>query len=125
MNDMPERLPSRPLRNWFLAWHIHTGDPAEVIAKGFDLDPVLVAEMLGGGAPPMIRTDEALLICRRLRLNSVMVWNRRLPVSWVSEEPELELQRIYRVMAPSSVPGRGNNWLRVAQPSDNSPGRHC
>ena len=67
MTVAPERLPSRPLRNWLLAWHIHTGDPGDVIAKGFDLDPILVADLLSGGRPLMIERGEALAICIRLR----------------------------------------------------------
>ena len=76
MTDMPDRLPSRPLRNWFLAWHIHTGDPADVIAKGFDLDPVLVAAFLGGQAPLMIRADEAVEVCLKVRMAPAAIWPR-------------------------------------------------
>jgi len=79
MNDMPERLPSRPLRNWFLAWHIHTGDPVDVIAKGFDLDPVLVDDLLSGEVSLMLRREEAVHICRRIRTSPESFW--RLPVS--------------------------------------------
>ncbi len=85
MNELPERLPSRPLRNWFLAWHIHTGDPAEVIAKGFDLEPVLVTDLLTGEVPLMIRTDEAVHICLRIRASPTSFW--QLPQ--VGDGPEL------------------------------------
>ena len=77
MNDMPERLPSRPLRNWFLAWHIHTGDPADVIAKGFDLDPVLVADLLSGEVPLMLPAHEARVVAIRLRICPENFWGAR------------------------------------------------
>ncbi len=76
MNELPERLPSRPLRNWFLAWHIHTGDPADVIAKGFDLDPVLVGDLLAGEVPLMISAAEAIEVCRRISSDPVCFWGR-------------------------------------------------
>lgn len=77
MNELPERLPSRPLRNWFLAWHIHTGDPADVIAKGFDLDPVLVTDFLTGEVSLMLTGEaltEALRVVRRLRIDAGRLW---------------------------------------------------
>ncbi len=75
MNSAPGRLPSRPLRNWLLAWHIHTGDPGDVIAKGFDLDPILVADLLSGEAPLMIERGDASAICIRLRLAPEALWS--------------------------------------------------
>ena len=75
MNPDQERLPSGPLRNWLLAWHIHTGDPADVIARGFDLDPILVADLLSGEVPLMIARGEALAICIRLRLAPDSLWS--------------------------------------------------
>ena len=77
MNELPERLPSRPLRNWFLAWHIHTGDPADVIAKGFDLDPAVVADFLAGEVPLMLTGQaltEALRLVGRLRIDAARLW---------------------------------------------------
>lgn len=77
MNELPERLPSRPLRNWLLAWHIHTGDPAEVIAKGFDLDPAVVTDFLTGEVSLMLTGDaltEALRVVRRLRIDAGRLW---------------------------------------------------
>lgn len=74
MNNLPDRLPSRPLRNWFLAWHIHTGDPADVIAKGFDLDPVLVADFLRGEVALMLGTGDCLHVCRRIRVAPSRLW---------------------------------------------------
>ena len=76
MNELPERLPSRPLRNWFLAWHIHTGDPADVIAKGFDLDPAVVADLLAGEVPLMISAAEAIEICHRIAADPSCFWGR-------------------------------------------------
>jgi hypothetical protein len=74
VNTTPGRLPTRPLRDWFLAWHIHTGDSPEVIAKGFDLEAVLVAEMLGGRPPLMIDRSAAIQICRSIRLAPSTLW---------------------------------------------------
>ena len=73
-NTLPDRLPSRPLRNWLLAWHITTGDPAEVIARGFDLPVDLVAELLDGAIPLLIDSDQALNICRAARLDPLEMW---------------------------------------------------
>ncbi len=75
MNPDQDRLPSKPLRNWLLAWHIHTGDPAYVMAKGFDLDPILLADLLSGDVPLMIERSEALAICIRLRLAPTSLWS--------------------------------------------------
>lgn len=74
MNSPPDRLPSRPLRNWFLAWHLHTGDPAKVIAKGFDLDLELVADLLSGDAPLMMPSPMVLEICAHLRIAPEAIW---------------------------------------------------
>ena len=73
-SDLSDRLPSRPLRNWFLAWHITTGDPIETIAKGFDLPVELVAELVEGTGPLMLATEEALRICRAARLDPSELW---------------------------------------------------
>lgn len=74
MNDLPERLPSRPLRNWFLAWHIHTGDPAEVIARGFDVDAALVNDLIGPDAPSMIDVSDATIVCAAARIAPQTLW---------------------------------------------------
>jgi len=74
MNPTPDRLPSRPLRNWFLAWHIHTGDAAEVIAKGFDLDVEVVADLLSGDVPLMLDALAAVDTCRRIRVVPEALW---------------------------------------------------
>lgn len=74
MNPIPGRLPSRPLRHWFLAWHIHTGDPAKVIAKGFDLDLEIVADFLSGDAPLMVSAKVGLDICHRIRVEPSELW---------------------------------------------------
>ena len=75
MRPTPDRLPSRPLRNWFLAWHIHTGDPADVIARGFDLDTALVTDLLGGEAPLMLDTEVAIEACRMIRVAPEALWS--------------------------------------------------
>lgn len=74
MNPIRDRLPSRPLRNWFLAWHIHTGDSAEVIAQGFDLDPEVVADLVSGDAPLMLDTEVAMEACRMIRVAPDALW---------------------------------------------------
>jgi len=71
-----DRLPSWPLRNWFLAWHIHTGDPPEVIAKGFDVDEEIVVDLLSGEASLMMETSAALAICCNLRVDPQELWPR-------------------------------------------------
>lgn len=74
MNTIPVRLPSRPLRNWLLAWHIHTGDPPEVIARGFDLDSSLEADLLSGDAPLVMPSPTGLEICAHLRIAPQAIW---------------------------------------------------
>ena len=37
-----------PIRMFLYRWMIETGDPVEVIAKGFDLDVGWVADLIGG-----------------------------------------------------------------------------
>ena len=70
MNPIPDRLPSRPLRNWFLAWHVHTGDPPDVMAKGFDLPAELVGELLAKRPPLMLESAVALDVCTRIRADA-------------------------------------------------------
>lgn len=74
MNPDEDRLSSKPLRNWLLAWHIHTGDPLQVIATGFDLPVELVADLLGPRPPLMLQRGEALAICARLRIAPASAW---------------------------------------------------
>ncbi len=85
MKPDQDQLPSKPLRNWLLAWHIHTGDPADVIARGFDLDPVLVADLLSGEIPSMLPASEMVGICRLLRIDQQELWDRVGPPSWPVE----------------------------------------
>ena len=73
--EQPDRLPTRPLRRWLLAWRICTGDPPETIAKGFDLAPRIVAELLGPRPPLMLMADEALAISAKLRLDPSEIWD--------------------------------------------------
>jgi len=89
MNPDQDRLPSKPLRNWLLAWHIHTGDPPEVIAKGFDLDPFLVADILSGDLSMMMNAVKAVTIARKLRLDPETIWPERTRVAnWIVEPGE-------------------------------------
>lgn len=79
MSTTPDRLPTRPLRNWLLAWHIHTGDSPEMIAKGFDLPIELVADLLSGRAPLMMNVKEGLNVCQYLRVAPSLLWPKNLP----------------------------------------------
>ena len=72
--DVPERLPTRPLRNWLLAWRIWTGDPPATIARGFGLDEDVVAELLSPRPPLMMETAGAVDVCRKLRLDPRSMW---------------------------------------------------
>lgn len=74
MNPDQDRLPSKPVRNWLLAWHIHTGDPPELIAKGFDLDPLLVEDLLGPALPRWISVVDARAVLFACRLDSRDLW---------------------------------------------------
>lgn len=58
-----------PIRMFLYRWMIETGDPVEVIAKGFDLEVVMVAEILGGRITRLRAADMAILE-RNLSLNS-------------------------------------------------------
>lgn len=69
-----DAVPSRPLREWLTAWMITTGDAPETIAKGFDLDAAVVAELLGAEAPRMLDVVLARELCIRLRLDPVELW---------------------------------------------------
>lgn len=73
-SDIPHRLPSRPLRNWLLAWRIWTGDPPEMIARGFDLDARLVEELLGPRPPLVLERSLAVHMCAKLRLEPGELW---------------------------------------------------
>lgn len=72
--EPPDRLPTRPLRRWLLAWRIYTGDPPKTIAQGFDICPRIVAELLGPRPPLMLMADEALAIGAKLRLDPSQLW---------------------------------------------------
>jgi len=50
-------------------WMIETGDPIEVIAKGFDLDAVRVVEILDGQIT-RLRADDMANLKRKLSLDS-------------------------------------------------------
>ncbi len=99
MSTVPERLPSRPLRNWLLAWHILTGDPAYVIAKGFDLDPVLVVDLLSAEVPRMLPASEMVGICRLLRIDQRELWDRVAPPSWPVESASHDHVRLQQQLS--------------------------
>lgn len=69
-----DAVPSRPLREWLTAWMITTGDAPETIAKGFDLDAAVVAELLGAEAPRMLGLVVARDLCIKLRLDPAELW---------------------------------------------------
>ncbi len=81
MNPDEDRRPSKPLRNWLLAWHIHTGDPLQVIATGFDLPVELVADLLGPRPPLMLGRVIAERVCAKIRVSPAVFWSRRGNVS--------------------------------------------
>ncbi len=60
---------AEPIRMFLYRWMIETGDPVEVIAKGFDLEVVMVAEILGGRITRLRAADIANLK-RQLSLDS-------------------------------------------------------
>ena len=81
--DLAERLrpyvrplqPSEPLvsadeiRMFLYRWMIETGDPVEVIAKGFDLDAAVVAEILDGRVT-RLRAEDLASLKHKLSLDS-------------------------------------------------------
>jgi len=94
-----DRLPSRPLRNWFVAWHIHTGDPPEVIAKGFDLDEEIVVELLSGEGSLMMDEHTAIELCAKTRLDPRLLWpTGHLTPAWLVE-PYLEMNGVVDVLS--------------------------
>ncbi len=98
--DVPERLPTRPLRNWLLAWRIWTGDPPETIARGFDLDEGLVAELVSPRPPLMLETDGAIDMCRWLRLDPNETWEmNRVGLSPTGIKHELADERLTAILA--------------------------
>lgn len=103
MNTIPDQLPARPLRNWFLAWHLHTGDPPKVIAKGFDLDGELVAELLGDEAPLMLRFDEAMDVCHRLRIDPRTRWTSGLAPPWETERLDAVVENLVGLLDRSPL----------------------
>ncbi len=98
--DLPKRLPSRPLRNWLLAWRIWTGDPPETIARGFDLDETLVAELLGPRPPLMLSTEAAFEQCSNLRINPANLWSQIGPRADPHEsEPIVNDERVLEILS--------------------------
>lgn len=75
MNSINDaRLPARPLRNWLLAWQAHTGDPVDVVARGFGLDVAWVTELLGPEPPLLLHRSEALAASAALRIGPGDLW---------------------------------------------------
>ncbi len=56
-----------PIRMFLYRWMIETGDPIEVVAKGFDLSPALVNELISGDLRGL-SSSHASEISRRLGL---------------------------------------------------------
>lgn len=56
-----------PIRMFLYRWMIETGDPIEVVAKGFDLEVGLIRGLLGR-SPRAFTRREASAIARKLRL---------------------------------------------------------
>lgn len=54
-----------PIRMFLYRWMIETGDPIEVVAKGFDLSPVLLAKLLSGSTR-RLDASEYRRVSRRL-----------------------------------------------------------
>ena len=97
--DVPERLPTRPLRNWLLAWRIWTGDPPETIARGFDLDEELVVELLGPRPPLMMKSDDAIGVCQSLRLDPSSMWQSdQAQLASTGADPQLFDERFNAIL---------------------------
>ncbi len=58
-----------PIRMFLHRWMIETGDPIEVVAKGFDLSPHVVLDLVSGERR-RLRSAEASQIMKRLGLDS-------------------------------------------------------
>lgn len=84
----PDTVPTRPLRNWLLAWQIWTGDTPATIACGFGLDPELVVELLADGHPRMLSLDEATGIAGALGASVGALFGRGGCDGLWSEVPE-------------------------------------
>lgn len=85
-----DRVPSRPLRHWLIAWTITTRDPPELTARGFDLDADLVLDLLSPEPPRMLDVTVAREVCRRLRAHPVELWRTDIaqlvgPCDWPTE----------------------------------------
>jgi len=110
-----DRLPSRPLRNWFLAWHIHTGDPPEVIARGFGLEEEIVTELISGEAPLMMSKNTAVEVCRQVRIDPADFWiMTEAKCGWAADPIEPAVAHLVDLLAPVAAMTR--QIARVAFP---------
>lgn len=57
-----------PIQMFLFRWMMETGDPVEVIAKGFNVDEKMVCELLSGKRT-RITKQEAILLRSRLSLD--------------------------------------------------------
>ena len=57
-----------PIRMFLYRWMIETGDPVELMAKGFDVDATTICELLSGERS-RITKQEAILLRSRLSLD--------------------------------------------------------
>lgn len=71
-----DMVPTRPLRNWLIAWQVWTGDQPTTIATGFGLDAGLVVELLAEGHPRMLRADAAMAVADALSVDCDGVFGR-------------------------------------------------
>jgi len=50
-----------PIRIFLIRWMIETGDPIEVVARGFDLDAVLIHDIVSGETRWLSFRDESVI----------------------------------------------------------------
>ncbi len=94
-----DAVPSRPIREWLTGWMITTGDPPETIAKGFDLDAAIVAELLGAEPPRVLEATVARELCIKLRLDPIELWRVASaatvgPCDWPVDSAMAEVSRV-------------------------------
>ena len=73
----PELLISvEPIRWWLEGWAAATGDPPEVIARGFGLGSDFVTALFAGRVRGLSRSDAAD-VCRSLDVDTEALWRSR------------------------------------------------
>ena len=70
-----------PIRMFLYRWMIETGDPVEVVAKGFALDRDQVVDLLSGELRYLTYSD-AVGLCGQLQLEPGEVWPPNAGVSY-------------------------------------------